>query len=159
MSPNEILIWNLKEVRRRSVNVWRSIPPERLRWKPDAEAMTCIELVRHAPECEYLYLYILKHDRRPARGEDASLWTTRPYKSVEAEIEFAEPFRRELLHLVDSYTPEQISARMVDWSATGHTVRSVGDFILRIAYHEAVHTGQLLGYLRMMNAPRPSLWD
>jgi hypothetical protein len=30
---------------------------------------------------------------------------------------------------------------------------------LRMAYHEAVHTGQLLAYLRAMGIPRPNIWD
>jgi uncharacterized damage-inducible protein DinB len=116
-------------------------------------------LVRHAPECEYLYLFILKNGRRPSSDEDDSLWVTRAYTTVEAEIEFAEPYRKELLSLIGSYRPEQLSALMVDYSAKGQAVRSVGDFILRMAYHESVHTGQLLSYLRMMGVPRPYIWD
>ena len=38
-------------------------------------------------------------------------------------------------------------------------VRTIGDFVLRMAYHELVHTGQLLSYLRRMNVPRPEIWD
>lgn len=122
--------------------------------------MTCIELVRHVPECEYLYLTILKTGRRlPPDELSDSLWVKRPYTSVEAEVEFAEPYRRELLKLINSYTPEQLSP-MVDYGATaGHKVRTIGDFILRMAYHESIHTGQLLSYLRMMNVPRPNIWD
>jgi uncharacterized damage-inducible protein DinB len=160
MNPAEILLWNLEEVRRRSVKVWRAVPTKRLDWKPDAEAMTCIELVRHVPECEYLYLNILKIGRRPpVDGLNESLWVARTYTTVEAEIEFAEPYRKELLKLVGSYTPEELGTRMVDYSAKGHNVRSLGDFILRMAYHESVHTGQLLSYLRTMDAPRPNIWD
>jgi hypothetical protein len=48
--------------------------------------------------------------------------------------------------------------KKVDRSDVGY-IRTFGDFILRIGYHEAVHAGQLLGYLRMMNAPRPVIWD
>ena len=104
MNPAEILLWNLEEVRRRSVKVWQAILPERFDWKPDAEAMTCIKLVRHVPECEYLYLNILKNGRRPPMDElNDSLWVVRPYTTVEVEIEFAEPYRKELLNLVGSY--------------------------------------------------------
>jgi uncharacterized damage-inducible protein DinB len=160
MNPMELLLWNLEEVRRRSVKVWQAIPTERLNWKPDDEAMTCIELVRHVPECEYLYLNILKIGRRPPIDElNESMWIARPYTTVEAEIEFAKPYRTELLTLIGSYTAEELSTRMVDYSAKGHSVRSFGDFILRMSYHESVHTGQLLSYLRMMDAPRPSIWD
>jgi len=30
--------------------------------------------------------------------------------------------------------------------------------LLRIAYHEAVHTGQLLSYLRTLGLERPMIW-
>ena len=36
---------------------------------------------------------------------------------------------------------------------------SAGDFLLRAAYHEAVHAGQMLDYLRTMGVARPSVWD
>ena len=32
-------------------------------------------------------------------------------------------------------------------------------YLLRIAYHEAVHAGQFLSYLRAMNIERPKIWD
>jgi uncharacterized damage-inducible protein DinB len=160
MKPTDLLLLNLEETRRRSLKVWRALPPERLDWKPDAGAMTCIELVRHVPECEYLYLTILKSGRRLPMDElSESLWVTRPYTSVEAEVEFAEPYRKELLGLIGSYTTEQLSKMTVDYAAQGHRVSAIGDFILRMAYHESVHTGQLLSYLRMMNVPRPNIWD
>ena len=37
--------------------------------------------------------------------------------------------------------------------------RKLGDYLLRIAYHEGVHTGQLLDYLRTLKAPRAVIWD
>ncbi len=118
--------------------------------------MTCIELVRHVPECEYLYLYMLKNgDRFPY---DQSPWAARPYASIEAEIEFAEPYHKELLDLVGSYTQEELSATKILWSSKGYA-RTIGDFILRVAYHESVHTGQILSYLRMLDVPRPDVWD
>ncbi len=157
MLSTELLVLNLEEVRRRSLKVWRSIPADRMDWKPDAEAMTCIELVRHVPECEHLYLYMLKSGgSRPSA--DSSPWTARPYTSVEAEIEFAEPYRKELLNLIGSYTPEELMTKKIVRPDTDFN-RAIGDFILRIAYHESVHTGQLLAYLREMNAPRPNIWD
>jgi uncharacterized damage-inducible protein DinB len=159
MGPTDLLIWNLEEVRRRSLKVWNSIPLDRKDWKPDDEAMTCIELVRHIPECEYLYLSILKNGIRvPFDSVDDSMWVARPYTTVEAEIQFAAPYREEMLDLIRSYTPEDLSTVSVDHSGKGH-FRRLGDFILRMAYHESVHTGQLLSYLRMMGVPRPNIWD
>ena len=37
--------------------------------------------------------------------------------------------------------------------------KSLGDYLNRIAYHESVHTGQLLSYLRSIGIDRPLIWD
>lgn len=151
-----LLLVNLEEVRRRSIKVWRGIPADRLDWKPDADAMTCIEMVRHVLEGEWLYMQMLRTGRSPE--SEASPFNPRPFADVGAEIAFAEPYRGEFLNLVASCSAEELMTRQVDRAEKGY-VRAFGDFILRIAYHESIHAGQMLGYLRQMNAPRPNIWD
>jgi uncharacterized damage-inducible protein DinB len=156
MHSTELLTLNLEEVRRRSVKLWQGIPAERSQWKPDAEAMTCIEMVRHVLEGEWLYMQMLR--RGGSLDSEGSPFNPRPYTDVAAELAFAEPYRKEFLGLVGSYTAEELNTRKVDRADRGY-VRTVGDFILRIAYHESVHAGQLLSCLRLMNVPRPNIWD
>jgi uncharacterized damage-inducible protein DinB len=156
MHSTELLTLNLEEVRRRSIKVWRGIPAESLQWKPDAGAMTCIEMVRHVLEGEWLYMQMLR--RGGSLESDGSPFNPRPYTDVAAETAFAEPYRKEFLELISSYTAEELNTRKVDRADKGY-VRTAGDFILRMAYHESVHAGQLLGYLRLMNVPRPNIWD
>jgi uncharacterized damage-inducible protein DinB len=156
MQSTELLTLNLEEVRRRSIKVWQGIPAESLPWKPDAGAMTCIETVRHVLEGEWLYMQMLRSGGSLA--SDESPFNPRPYTDVAAEIAFAAPYRKEFMKLVGAYTAAELSSKKVDRADKGY-IRAVGDFILRIAYHESVHVGQLLGYLRLMNAPRPHIWD
>jgi uncharacterized damage-inducible protein DinB len=156
MLSTELLILNFEEVRRRSIKVWQGIPAERLQWKPEAEAMSCVEMVRHVLEGEWLYMQMLRSGG--SLESDESPFNPRPYTNVASEIAFAEPYRREFLKLVGSYTAEELITRKVDRADKGY-VRTVGDFMLRMAYHESVHVGQLLGYLRLMNMPRPNIWD
>ncbi|GAB1771780.1 hypothetical protein PMEGAPR185_27860 [Priestia megaterium] len=40
MSTIEIILLNIKEIRRRSIKIWEAIPQTELDWKPDKEAMT-----------------------------------------------------------------------------------------------------------------------
>ncbi len=35
----------------------------------------------------------------------------------------------------------------------------LGDYLNRIAYHESVHTGQMLDCLRTFGIERPQIWD
>lgn len=156
MTQIDILLLNLEEVRRRSLIVWRSIPADRTEWKPSAEARSCIETIRHILKAEWNYTQMLQTGR--SLDSDDSPYNAQPLTDINSEIEFAAPYRREFLALVGSFTPEQLTENKIDRSDAGY-VRALGDFILRIAYHEAVHAGQLLTYLRLMNAPITKIWD
>ena len=156
MNTNETLVLNLEEVRRRSIKIWRGIPGDRLIWKPDAEAMSCIEMVRHVLESEWIYMQILRAGKSVDTGD--SPFNAREFTDVSTELRIAESHRKEFLTLVKSYSPEELADKQVDRSDVGY-VRTYGDFILRIAYHESVHAGQLQSYLRLMNVPRPNIWD
>lgn len=156
MQTNELLILNLEEVRRRSIKIWRGIPLDILNWKPDAEAMSCIETVRHVLEGDWEYMQMLLHGGS-LDTEDTPL-RAHPLKDVETELARAEPFRSEFLQLIRSYSDTELTSKLLDRSDVGY-VRTYGDFVLRIAYHESVHAGQLLGILRQLNVPRPNIWD
>jgi uncharacterized damage-inducible protein DinB len=156
MNVADALLWNAQEVRRRSLIVWRGIPAEFAHWKPDADAMTCIEMVRHVLEGEFLYMAMLKAGRGIA--EDTTPFSGRSFTSIEDEIHFAQPFRMSFVKFLESFGPAELETVRVDRSDKGY-IRSAGDFIMRMAYHEAVHTGQLLVYLRTMGVSRPNVWD
>jgi hypothetical protein len=38
-------------------------------------------------------------------------------------------------------------------------ISKLGDYLQRIAYHESVHTGQMLAYFRALSLERPLIWD
>lgn len=156
MTPTELLLLNSEEVRRRSLIIWQSVPPHRIEWKPSKEARSCIEIVRHILKAEWTHTQVIRKGK--SLDSDDSPFNSKPLIDINSEIEFAEPFRREFLTLIGSYTPTQLAENKIDRSDAGY-VRTLGDFILRIAYHEAVHNGQLLSYLRMMRASMPKIWD
>lgn len=156
MTPTELLLLNLEEVRRRSLIVWRSIPAHLAQWKASDEARSGLEMIRHVLKAECNYIQILQTGK--SLDSDDSPFNSQPLIDINSEIEFAEPYRREFLALIGSYTAMQLAENKIDRSDAGY-VRPLGDFILRIGYHEAVHAGQLLSYLRMMEAPIPKIWD
>ncbi len=47
MNAIDLSILNLKETRRRSEKLWNSLPNNFLNWKPDPEAMSFGEMIRH----------------------------------------------------------------------------------------------------------------
>ncbi len=156
MNPSDVIRLNAEEVRRRSIKLWEGIPANKLDWRPDPEARSCIEIVRHVLEGEYLYMMMVRTGR--SVPEESSPFGGRPYTSVRDELNFSAPFHQQYLDFLATLTGDDLTSRKVDRSEVGY-VRTAGDFLLRAAYHEAVHAGQLLDYLRTMAVARPSVWD
>ncbi|MFD6438747.1 DinB family protein [Peribacillus sp. NPDC060186] len=127
-------------------------------WKPDNEALTCGEAIRHVLEGEFLYHQILI-----ARGSKAISNITNPFETkelstVEDELNFAKPFREDFIKYIKTINKSDLENVKIDRSDVGY-IRTLGDMLLRIAYHESVHTGQLLDYMRTMGIDRPQIWD
>ncbi|KIL35686.1 hypothetical protein SD71_12390 [Cohnella kolymensis] len=156
MESIELLLLNFEEVRRRSIKVWMSVPEEYLGWKPDEKAMSCLEMVRHVLDSEHYYhLAILN---RGSLESYESPFDSRPLISVHKELEMAEPLRKAFLATIKSFSAAQLADIIIDRSDVGYK-RKLGDMLLRIGYHESVHTGQLLDYLRVAGVPRVKVWD
>lgn len=156
MNAKELLILNFEEVRRRSIKVWKNISEEDLFWKPDPQAMTCIEMIRHVLESENIYHHIILH--RGASGNYESPLTGNPFTTVDDELKNAQPFREKFLKMVHAFSLQELEEEYITRKEKNQK-RKLGDYLLRVAYHESVHAGQLLSYLRTLNAPRAAIWD
>jgi uncharacterized damage-inducible protein DinB len=155
MTAQEILVLNLQEVRRRSLKIWRGIPDSQLAWKPDETALTIGEMIRHVWEGSENYRRIVAHG---GSLELPDSYADGPISSIETEIAFAAPLFEKLLEDIRRFTSDDLSMKWIDRSDVGYR-RKLGDFLARIAYHESVHAGQLLGYMRMAGIERPNIWD
>ncbi|SMQ79659.1 Uncharacterized damage-inducible protein DinB (forms a four-helix bundle) [Bacillus sp. OV166] len=156
MKSIDLIILNFNEVRRRSIKVWTSIPEEKLLWKPDDEAMNCLEMIRHVLESEHYYDLAIRN--RGSLAAFDSPFENQPFTSVNAELEFAEPYRKQFIDTIKSFSEGDLENIKIDRSESGY-IRDLGDMLLRVAYHESVHTGQLLDYLRTAGVPRIRIWD
>lgn len=156
MTSNELIIFNLEEIRRRSIKLWEGISAEHYFWRPDAGAMSCLEMVRHVLEGEHLYHVIV--NRRGDLGNYMSPWSNRPYLSLEDELEFAAPFREAFFATIKDFSCSDLDTLEIIRAEAGQR-KKLGDYLLRIGYHEAVHAGQMLSYLRTLEIDRPIIWD
>ena len=156
MNSQEIICLNFNEIRRRSIKVWLGIPQDKYDWKPDADAMTCIEIIRHIIESQYIYQQIVIN--RGDLGELITPWQDKPYMSIEAEIAFASPHHEAFMKMISKFSEKELEEIEIV-RPKANLKRKLGDYLQRIAYHEAIHTGQLLSYLRTMNVDRPQIWD
>ncbi|MGG0669254.1 DinB family protein [Sporosarcina koreensis] len=158
MNSNDLIILNFEEIRRRSIKVWKAIPDHMLDWKPDENALTCADMIRHLLEGEFLYHQILLNRGSGALSNSTNPFEKKEFISVDDEIAFAYPYRLEFLNYIKSLTMYDLENVKIDRSDVGY-VRTLGDMLLRIAYHESVHTGQLLDYMRTIGIDRPQIWD
>lgn len=156
MNAKELLILNFEEVRRRSIKVWKGIAEENLFWKPDPGAMSCIEMIRHVLESENIFHHIVLH--RGILGDYSSPLTGNPLTTVDEELRNAQPYREKFLKMVHGFSQKELEEVYITRTEKKQH-RKLGDYLLRIAYHESIHTGQLLDYLRTLHAPRAVIWD
>ncbi len=156
MSSNEIILLNFSEIRRRSIKLWNGIPNEYMNWKPDDEAFTIIEMIRHVLESEHLFHIIIKN--RGDLGNYVSPWENLKFTDLQNELNFANKYRNEFLNMIMDLKGSDLESVRIERKEVNQS-KILGDYLNRIAYHESVHTGQLLDYLRTIGIERPQIWD
>lgn len=156
MNSIDIILLNFKETRRRSINLWNGIPKEYLDWKPDKEAFTFLEMIRHVLETEHLFHTIIKN--KGNLGDYDSPWNRLEYIGLENELNFAESYRLDFLEMIGKLTDLDLKNYTIHRTEVNQ-VKKLGDYLNRMVYHEAVHTGQMLSYLRTLGLERPQVWD
>ena len=133
MTQTELILLNFTEIRRRSKLLWQALPKEFYGWKPDDSAMTALEMIKHVLQADYGWSMIVS---QADMSQYKTPWQGRPLISVADELE-----NTEIIH------PGNGEKKML------------GQYLLRIGYHESVHAGQFLCYLRAMGVERPKIWD
>ena len=156
MNAIETILLNFSETRRRSIKLWTEIPESYIHWKPDHKALSIIEMIRHVLEGEHLYHTII--ERRGDLKNYISPWIDRPYTTIEAELNFAKKYNDEFKKMVKSCTEDDLKNIIIKRDEVGQK-KLLGDYLNRMVYHESVHAGQLLSYLRILGVKRPLVWD
>jgi len=138
MDSKSIILLNFKETRRRSIKLWKGIPTEYLHWKPDMQAMSCIEMVRHVLEGEHLYHTIIKN--KGNLGSYVSPWNAVPFTNIDDEISFSKPYQSDFYQMITTLGNDDLQYTIINRSEVNQT-KTLGDYLNRMVYHEAVHTG------------------
>ena len=156
MNSIKVILENFSEIRRRSIKLWNGIPNEYMHWKPDKKAFTVIEMVRHVLEGEHLFHKIIEN--RGDLGDYQSPWKGQEYTDLKRELDFAEKYRTNFLSMINGLNESDLENVRIERKEVGQR-KKLGDYLNRIAYHESVHTGQVLSYLRAIGIDRPQIWD
>lgn len=155
MTTTETIIQNFEEIRRKSIKLWMGLTPDLYTWRPDAKAFSFLEMVRHVLETEYAYHVIVNN--RGGHPDPVDPWTDRPYTNVQDDLDFAEPFRKEFMRTISGFSENDLASIQIVRSE--RITRTLGEFLQRCNYHESVHAGQFLSYLRTVGLDRPNIWD
>ena len=155
MNLSELIILNLKEIRIRSIKIWKALPENYNNWKPDRAAISAAEMIRRVLEADYGWNRIINQEDMT---DYKSSWENRPFISLEDELEFAEPFGKTFLERVRQFSNKELNETEIIHSGN-ETKKNLAKYMLRIGYHESVHAGQFLSYLRAMKVERPKIWD
>jgi uncharacterized damage-inducible protein DinB len=156
MTTTESMILNFEEIRRRSIKLWSGLTPEFYEWRPDSKAQSCIGMIRHVLDTENIYRLIIVN--KGGNADDfESPWKDLPFSNLQNELEFAMAFRKEFLETIRRFTADELTS--IEIVRKEKKTRNLGDFLFRCAYHESVHAGQFLSYLRTLGLDRPNIWD
>ena len=155
MTQSDLIILNFTEIRRRSIKLWNALPESYYNWKPDEQAMSASEMVRHVLEADYGWNIIINNG---SMANYKTPWENKPFVSIADEIEFAEPYRNTFIDSIRKFSDKELSESYIVHPGNGEK-KNLGQYLLRIGYHESVHAGQFLSYLRTMEVSRPIIWD
>ncbi|HAS39062.1 MAG TPA: DinB family protein [Microscillaceae bacterium] len=156
MNSIDLILLNFAETRRRSIKLWQSIPEEHWHWKPDEEAFSVLEMIRHVLETEHLFHTIVQN--RGNLGDYPSPWENLPYQDLQHELDFAQKYREALLNMIKDLQEADLENIIIRRTEVGQ-VKKLGDYLNRMVYHEAIHTGQMQIYMRALNIDRSMIWD
>lgn len=156
MNLQEFFLKQKEAIRRWSREVFALVRPEHLPWKPEKDALSVGEMLRHiwvseegvrrvALERNFAY-----YETRIPQGLRATLGTS---GALEEELRNLDRVHQETLAEVAACPLEQFDEERVH-AGLGFR-RKVGVILLGINEHEIHHRAQLMTYLRMLGTPVP----
>ena len=113
-------------------------------------------MIRHTLEGEHLFHTIIKN--RGDLGNYKSPWVDLAYSDLKNELSFAEKYHNSFIEMIKTLNEADLENIRIERKEVNQS-KPLGDYLNRMVYHEAVHTGQLLGYLRTLDVERPLIWD
>jgi uncharacterized damage-inducible protein DinB len=156
MTLQEFFLKQKESIRARSVEVFALLRPEHMAWRPEKEALSVGEMLRH--------LWVSEEGvRRVALDANFAYYETRIPKGVRAIIGTPASLEEELrsLERVHRETLAVVAGRPVEWfeeeranPALGFR-RKVAVILFGLNEHEVHHRAQLMTYLRMLGRPVP----
>ncbi|MEM9024233.1 MAG: DinB family protein, partial [Bacteroidota bacterium] len=117
-------------------------------WKPRGAMFTCLEMVRHVLEREYLFFQVIEHQGSPDGFQ--SPWDGRSYGDLKQELDFAQPFRMAFMHRLATFHDQDLNVVILETGSHNGT-KTLGEHLDQMIHHETLHLGEMAGYLRTLN--------
>ena len=139
------------KVHQRTMNVVRTIPPDKVDWRFREGKFTLGDLVRHiAAANRYIFVEVARGKPSAYAGCGKNLAAT--YDEI---VAFAERLHREDVEILSGFTADQLSRKCT--TPEGGSITS-WKWLRSMVEHEVHHRGQIFIYLSLMEVPSPPLY-
>lgn len=151
ITNTEVFLRYYERIRERTERVVACIPPERVEWRPEAEAFSFGDVIRHLGALER-YMFAENVQGRPSRypghgPELAAGW--------EGVLAFFRKMHAESVAIFGDLSTEDLAGRC---TTPGGATLPVWKWLRAMVEHEVHHRGQLYLMLRMLGVKTPPLY-
>ncbi len=140
-----------ENIRQRTLNVVRSIPPEKFDWSYGPGKFTCADLVRHIAAIER-YMFAECVQFRPSCYPGHGKELADGYENV---LGFMDRLHRESIEIIGRISNEDLNKKCI--TPAGAPIQ-VWKWLRAMVEHEIHHRGQLYVYLGILGLPSPPLY-
>jgi uncharacterized damage-inducible protein DinB len=139
------------KVHQRTMNVVRTIPPDKVDWRFREGKFTVGDLVRHiAAANRYLFVEVARGKPSVYAGCGRDFAAT--YDEI---VQFAERLHREDVEILSGFTADQLNRKCT--TPEGGSITS-WKWLRSMVEHEVHHRGQIYTYLSLMEVPSAPLY-
>ena len=147
---------NLKRTRYISEQVWNTVPESLALATAYNSGMHVMEIIRHIIDADaWFYNLTIHHGDvskiKPTNGKVV-------YESIRQEIVKGKDSLLPMLQLINTTSNDDYEQVIINRTDKKFTM-NLNNFLTRICYHEAYHTGQLVALLRDNNIEVPTIWN
>jgi uncharacterized damage-inducible protein DinB len=132
-----------EKIRRRTLNVIRRIPPDKMDWTYHPGKFTFADLIRHLASIER-YMYAENAQRKPSRYPGHGKELADGYENVLAYLDRA---HRESMEIFSRLSDEDLRRKCM---TPGEAEIAVWKWLRAMVEHEIHHRGQIFLYLSMI---------
>ncbi|HYL35037.1 MAG TPA: DinB family protein [Bryobacteraceae bacterium] len=139
------------KVHQRTMNVVRSIPPDRVDWEFRPGKFTLGDLVRHIAAANR-YIFVEVASGKPSAYSGCGQELGASYDEI---VQFIERMHQECVEIISGFTPDDLNRKCTTPDGASITTWK---WLRAMIEHEIHHRGQIFTYLALLGVSSPPLY-